>query len=484
MVILLMDQISHRISQSILGSFVLCSKTVPQLVLSSFIFIVAAQSAKSGEVDFTPSVQVKQSYTDNLFLANPGSEQGESVTEVSPAFNLEMRGAGFNASVDYTMQNLFYNKFRENNRTFNQLRATSTSEVLQDYLFFDANASEGQRIVNTNGSIGANNIAITNNLANATTFSMSPYYKHSFNNSFDALARYSYSEVNYSQGRSSDSVQSVYDIRLNTPLQKLGYTWEVSVLNQDTNYETANDSLLKKNSIQLGFRLSQRAHFYATSGKDENTYSNSATPDISQSFWLVGTDLQLGIRDSVSFSYGKRFFGPTGSFSWNHRARQLNFNIAYKEEFSNSALTFVNISSNLQNQANNSITTETFLQQLGSMGLTYSFSKTSISARYSDDQRQFQQTGRFTRTKSASFDINVRSTARMTYIFSTIWSKRSDTINNTNNFDTRIRLSAIRKLSSSLDLDFSLLHNLRRGQNSTVDYNESIASVSLTKEFN
>jgi len=495
MVILLMDRISTRINSFTQCSKIVFRKSFFQFVVSGFIFIILSQEINAGEIEFTPSLEVKQSYTDNLYLSTPGNEQGEFVTEVSPAFLLRMSGARFNAVVDLTMQNLFYNKFRESNTTFYQLNATSTSEMVKDYFYFDANANHGQRIIDTNSPIGSNNIAITNNVANATSFVVSPYFRHSYRNLFDALARYSYSEVNYRRGESDNSRQSVYDVRLNTPVQKMGYTWSANVLNQKTDYETSSDSLLKKRSLQLGYRYPQRTHIYASGGRDENTYDNSSTPDISESFWIVGADLQFGGRDFVSFGYGERFFGPTGNFRWEHRARRLNFNMSYREEFSNSALIFLgsnqsaassslNTNSTLQNQANNSITTETFLQKVGTLGLTYNFSKTSISVGYSDDQRNFQVSGSTTRTKRASLSINLRSTNRLTYVLNTIWNRRNDSTTNLNNFDTLVRLSAIRRLSPSLDLEFLLSHNIRRGQDSTIDYNENIASVSLTKVFN
>lgn len=481
---MVIQHMGHKESLTLLKTpLVLC------LLLVSFFL---ANHSIAGQVTFTPSIALKQSYSDNILLAPKGQEESETVTEVTPAFSLLMRGASFNASVNYSMQNLLYKKENNRNETYNQLSATSTADLVADYLFFDVNANHSQQVVNADNPIGSNNIAVTNNTSNVSSYTLAPYFQHSFRNVMDASIRFSRSEVDYRRDELIDSTQTGVDVSLSSPTTSPGLSWGLNYLKQKNDFETGNDSEFKRGSVQLGYRFTQRTHAYASKGKDENTFEVANNQDISEPYWNAGFDWQPSSRDYLSLQYGERFFGHTTQFSWRHTGRRLNLTASYEEELSTAAssllqsqqISSTNTQQNQPTDSTNSVSSQVFIKELGALGLTYTISKTSLSLNYSNDKRVFQSTGEITQLRSASFSARLRSSSVMTYVFGTRWSRNSTASTNTKLYRTNIDFSIERQLSAQLQGELSLSHGLRRSSSSASGYDENIVSLGITKTFN
>ena len=445
----------------------------------------------AGEVILKPSVSIKESYTDNVLLAPKGQETGEFVTTVSPAFSLLMKGSHFKANVDYTMQNLFYQKESSRNNIYHQLSAKSTSELVDDNFFIDFNANRSQQIINADSPVGSNNIAVTGNKTDVSNYIVEPYLKYSFFNKTDLLLRYTYSAVDYRRDESVDSEQNGEVFKLNSSSKLTGISWQLYYSRKETDYDTGSDSEFKKGSILLGYRFSTRAHVYGTVGKDENTFFTVTNQSIDDSFWNAGIDMKAGSRDSFTLTYGERFFGHTGSLHWQHNARRLKLNANYREELSNSALSLIDLqqSDTLTEQSrqidtSNSITSEVFVKERSSISAIYTFSKTSIKVSYSNELRKFQETGDQTRINNASFSVLLRSSSIMSYILATRWNRNYTASSGEKIFTSFIDFSINRRLSPRLTAVVLLSHGNRHSTIVNSDYDENIVTVGLTQAFN
>jgi len=452
-------------------------------ILLLFLYV---ESSLAGEVRFTPYVGVTEYYSDNILLAPKGQEQGDFVTELSPAFDLQMIGNRFNANVNYQLQHLLYQKESNRNQTFNQLTATTSTELTADYLYLDVNANHTQQIVDANQTVSNNNIALTDNRTNVSSISLSPSFRHSFDK-LDANVRYTYSKLDYRRDELINSEQSGSNIRLNSPTRAIGVTWALNYTQQKNDYETGSDSEYKQGSIELGYRFSPRSSVYASRGKEENTFSVSNNQDIDDYFWSLGLNWQPSSRDSVSLSFGERYFGKTQSFNWRHNARRLVLTVNYDEELSNSASALLESQQAENSQPvdnNGSITTQTFVREAGSLGISYNFSKTSVSLNYLNERRKYQDTGAFEKIQNANLRLSLRSSEVLTYILAGGWNSNYFSNLNTKRATTNIELSLERRLSSSMQAEFSIFHNLSRARNSSTDYDENLISLGITKTFN
>ncbi len=445
----------------------------------------------AGEVRFTPSVMLKESYSDNILLAPKGQEQGDFVSEISPAFNLQMNGSSFTANVDYTLQNLLYLKDSNRNQVFNQLSANSNAELVDDYLFFDINANHMQRIVNADQPIANNNIAITANRTNVSSYNFSPYFRHSFQGVMDATLRYSYSNVDYRRDELVDSKQTGISLQLNSPARETGFNWGVNYSKRNNDFETGSDSTFSRGSLQLGYRPTTRTNVYATGGNENNSFIVNNNQNIDKTFWNVGADWQPGAQDSITLEFGERFFGKTGRFGWRHNARRLVFNANYQEELSTFALTLLERqqvgSLNAQNQPvdiGNSITSQVYVRKIATLGLTYNISKTSLALSYSNERRIFQDTDDETRTEFVNASVSLRSSAQLTYVLATRWNSRYTSSTGLKTYITNINFAIQQQLTPRLQAELAVRHSFRNSNNAVTDYDENILSVGITQTFN
>ncbi len=454
--------------------------------------LLLVHTSFAGEVSFIPSVMLKESYSDNILLSPKGQEQSDLVSEISPAFQLQSKSSHFTANIDYTLQNLFYSKDSNRNETYNQLAANSNAELMDDYLFFDANVYHTQQIVNANQPVSNNNIAVTSNRTNVSSYSLSPYFKHSFRGVLDASLRYSYSNVDYRRGGLIDSAQSSFNFQLNSPTRVVGFNWGLNYSNLKTDFVSGSDSTFSRGSLQLGYRLTSRTNIYATSGKENNSFTVSNGQNIDQTFWSVGADWQPGARDSVKLELGERFFGKTGRFSWRHNTRRLVLNADYQEELSTSALTLLQqqqtSSISTQNQpvdtSGNSITSQVFVRTISTLGLTYTISKTSLAISYSNERRKFQASGDATRYQNANASLRLKSSSVLSYLLGMRWTGQSTSSTGAKAFLTNINFAIQRQLSPRLQAELAIIHSLRTSTTALTDYNENILSLGITQTFN
>ena len=117
------------------------------LLLASFSLGCDAQETDSyllGGWRVTPRLSVGTTYSDNIRLAPPGEEEGDTVLQVDPGISVRKQGGRLNLRLDYTAQGLFYADHRDANQINNSLLAFGTAELYQDNLFLDAYGSVSQ----------------------------------------------------------------------------------------------------------------------------------------------------------------------------------------------------------------------------------------------------------------------------------------------------------------------------------------------------
>ncbi len=456
------------------------------------LILLLLESSFAGEIKFIPSIGVTENYSDNVTLAPKGQEKSDFVTELSPGFTLQMDGKRFDANVNYTLQDLRYSKDSSRNQTYSQFSANSSAELAEDFLFFDANANHTQQVVNADQPIGFNNIAVTTNLTNVTSYSFSPYFKHSFSNTVEALVRFTQSSVDYRLDQLPDSTQTGTQIQLNSPARTTGFRWALNFSQLKNNYKSISDTEYKQGNIELGYRFTPRSSIFAKSGKEENTFAVNNNQNINDSFWSVGVDWQPGSKDAVSIEYGSRYFGSTKKFRWRHNASRLVLDLNYDEELSNFALTLLQAqqtqnSTGQQNTSllnNGSISTQTFVRKRGTLGITYNFSKISVLLNYSDEKRDFQNSGNTDELTSSNLLVSLKSSPVLTYVLGTRWNRNYSSNTNFKTFSTYLNFAIQRRLSPSMQAELSINYNLRHSSIALTDYTENLISLGVTKTFN
>lgn len=147
-----------------------------------------------------PSIEIGETFNDNVNLAPKGSTVWDFITTVTPALNLTGQTARLNLGLTYDPQELIFARSSPSTTLQQRLLGTGTAELWHETLFFDANASISQAFIRPTGPIGPTTLTTNTNLQTVYAASASPYLQQHLGSYADAETRYRFSTVSTSGG--------------------------------------------------------------------------------------------------------------------------------------------------------------------------------------------------------------------------------------------------------------------------------------------
>lgn len=451
-----------------------------------------AQGA-SGEL--TPRVSASAIYTDNLFLESADVAESELVTQINPGVQVRKQGRRAALSLDYRMQNLFYKEHNEANETRHQLGTTLKSELVNDRLFVDANASFTQRTISETGVQDPENIAPSSDVTDVANYSVSPYWQRKFGATGSALLRYSVGEVRYLEDTvtGNDALNQSLTVELTRTPSATRRSTTLYYRGRDVQYDATDnqaDSRLETAGLDLRYAMTAVTTLTLGAGYESNTYSKVTADDETEgAFWKTGITWKPSRRTVLDAGIGDHFYGIAPFFSLSHETRRTNLKFAYKEDFTTSSLlqagtpTFDPDGNPIFGNLNPGISTEVYLQKSYSLSLTQKLltSSFTLGAQYND--RESQTSGANERRARARANWSWRRGQRTT-VDLTLDGQRNNFGNGSEEYDDRnARLALNRKLQRNVDGVLSYAH-LTRGASETVPgYHRNLVKAEITLSF-
>lgn len=306
-------------------------KRLPRRALLPVLLGLAFAPPSHADVDFTPTVHVKQTWTDNVTLRPDAQARENWVTEVRPGFALSARTPRVEFDGRYQFHRYFYSdKDVDNLRdSGNTLQAGLRARLVDDLVFLDASANRAQRAVSAFGPDLADNLYSTENRTEVSTWRISPYLTHRFGSSATLLARYSRDSVETGRQGYGNTLGNSYNLALSSPVERR-FGWNLSYDRQDLTDRRFGDSSTASANAGLSWRVLPPLRLTAGAGYDDNDYqalggrTRGAT-------WNVGYMYTPSSRTSLSMSVGHRYFGKSRSLAALHRSRHTAWNISYDE---------------------------------------------------------------------------------------------------------------------------------------------------------
>ena len=105
---------------------------------------VPPQSAEGGW-RVRPQMSLFETYTDNVTFARDDFKKSDFVTQINPGILVTGVGRRFNLNAQYTMNNLIYAEQSNFTRTRQQLNATATAELIENFFFVDGRATNSAK---------------------------------------------------------------------------------------------------------------------------------------------------------------------------------------------------------------------------------------------------------------------------------------------------------------------------------------------------
>ncbi|MBZ2206111.1 TIGR03016 family PEP-CTERM system-associated outer membrane protein [Massilia soli] len=291
---------------------------------------------------FTPTLELRETYTDNLRLAREGREQSDWITEITPGFTVSKRSD--RVRFDATYQLHYFAGASdiggEVDRAQSALAARLNAELVGDWLYFDGAASISQQPVSAFGPLLSDRAYANINNTEVRTYSASPYLRHRFGSTATAELRYVRDKVDTGRNRlgNNDGQTIALSVASGSRFTDLG--WNVLLREQRIDDDLAPETSAAVASLGLRYRLGRTMALTGNVGYDKYDYAALGGVTEGRS-WSVGGIYTPSSRTRIEASAGRRFYGDSYSLSASHRARRAVFSLSYSDAVTNTRSQFL-----------------------------------------------------------------------------------------------------------------------------------------------
>jgi uncharacterized protein (PEP-CTERM system associated) len=301
---------------------------------------------------FTPTVGVRETYTDNVNLQAGDQAESRWITELTPGFTLSNVTPRFNLRAEYQLSLYAYSGSKPANTQHNQNRLAldTKARLLEDLLFMDAMASVSQQATSAFGpQVNGNGYADANR-NEVRTYRVSPYLVHSFGASAVGQLRYSRDSVSTDNAgmRRSDGDTLSASLSSGPSFRRVG--WDAVLTHQDMDDtlapRTTGGEAQKQNSkvdtynSNLRYLMSPQLSLNGNIGYDRYDY-DSLGGRTQGAGYGVGFSWTPSSRTSLVVNGGHRYYGPSYALNLQHRSRGTVWSVTYNDAVTNTRSQFL-----------------------------------------------------------------------------------------------------------------------------------------------
>ena len=302
------------------------------------VVLVLPAGVRSADWTVTPSLVVREAYSDNIHLAPSGQAQGEFTTEVSPGVAITATGPRLTLALDYSLHRVAYT--HEPDRNNQQLAASIHAAAVPDWLFLDAQSTISQQNISAFGQQRIDNSQSTSNSETIHTTSFSPYLRHYFRGFATVELRHDYQHVGSGgllEVHSNDS-----SARVTSDNGGQGWTWQLYADHRVIDDAALAPVTMDDASLTLNFPLNSRFALFTTRGYESNDY-HALGDNPKGRYWSAGASWTPSVRTSISASLGRRYFGRTHTLDASYRMRSMFWTLQYNEDITTSQDQFLSL---------------------------------------------------------------------------------------------------------------------------------------------
>ncbi len=333
----------------------------------------------------TPSININETYSDNMFLAPSTQTVSGLISTLTPALSIMGTSDRLKLNLNYALEDMTYDANGLQNTLYNQLNSTANMELIKHTLFVDASAAIMQQPLTPFGPVSTNNANLSSNVVNEDMVSISPYLLHKFDTYATGTARFTHTNATYSYGGvtapGATNYASVYgspsvfsssvdaeDVQLLSGSAFDRLSWGIDYNNTANTYTGFPTTTLTLLTTNWGYLLTPRFKLTSQIGYENDNYVYFG-PRPQGVFWNAGFSWAPSTRTKLDISAGKRFYGSTYSFIFSHYTRMTVWNASYIQAVTSSAMqesvpTAATLDQLLQAQIPNSVARQQEVQQL------------------------------------------------------------------------------------------------------------------------
>lgn len=284
----------------------------------------------------TPSLDITETLTDN---ANRGSSQRNArlITEVMPGITAygQNEYVQLNARASASLFGYIGGGRGGSRRNRVQYDATGRLKVIDEFMYIDASAASSTQAISAFGLLGKEARYNNENVADISTWSISPNITQRLGNFANVSLRYTLNGVEADRSRwgSSTAHGPSFNLASGRSWQDLG--WNLRYSRQDVDNEQFPDSASENAALNLHYGLSRTLRLTASGGYDSYEYDALGGRTAGPS-WSAGFAWRPTSRTKLEVSAGRHFLGKTGSLSATHRSRRAFTSLSYSDDVTTS----------------------------------------------------------------------------------------------------------------------------------------------------
>ncbi len=470
------------------------------------LLALAAQPGWSAEWTTSAGVAPALTYTDNVCLS-ADDEQGEWIGLLTP--DIAVQGVGARASFDLfasvEMNTLTDSKLEDlgcNPRGFGsrsqfapRLRAAGQAELVDQWLFLQADADVRQSEITPFGQGGGDTLNRTGNTNDVYNYRVSPYISRRFKDTAVLDLRYSWDQQRNSERVVGDSDRHRVSLNLSSVPGDLGFTWGVQGSYDRVEYDESRnragtDNELKSVQLNLGYQFNSVWQVNGYYGEERNDFI-SVSDEIDGDFWDVGVRWTPNSRTTVDVGTGDRFFGdtPRGSVQYRHKRSTLRASyvkdITYDRDIRSGTFEDEQLPGDILDPT--TISNSPILDERFTLGYSYSGRRSNFSVQASHSDQTRAEDGRDSTFKRFSASLDRQLSRYTTLTGRIIWNEqiprgeRSELVFGSETW--RYSLEAQRDLNQELSLRLRYEYTDRESDRITNEYQENRLTLTLNFDF-
>jgi uncharacterized protein (PEP-CTERM system associated) len=293
------------------------------------------------EVKFTPAISGSETYSDNVSQQTSDLARSSFITTVTPSFSVVSNGPRLKLAANYQLNLYSYSEKVDNtNNTSSQYQLNMQSKLIDELLDLDATASRQTTSNSAFGPQGNDSLYSNSNRSNISTYTIAPTLRHRFGGTADAYLRYSRNRVDGDRLLGTTNGENI-NANISSGQNFTTIGWGVNAVQDSFSGGFYGNTVSQNVEGSLRYRLGYSLTLTATAGFDKYDYAAQDGSQTQGASYTGGFIWTPSPRTRLQMSYGRRYYGNTGTLAFTFRSHRSAVNVSYDDVVTTSRQQFL-----------------------------------------------------------------------------------------------------------------------------------------------
>lgn len=287
--------------------------------------------ASAAEWKFTPTVDIRETYTDNVRLLPADQAKADYVTELLPGVTITEKSRRLSFDLNWTFDSISYARKNNSGHTANLGHVQLASELIDEHLFVNANGSVSQQSVSPFGPQSTSLVNGNDNRTEVRNYGANVAWRDKFGQWASSEARAAYDAVSSSTPGFTSSKADTLTLDVKSGQAFRRFTWGLNVNDQKVHYKNADTVGQLSETFNGRLSLIPEWALIGSVGYERNDYVAIGDTEPAGRFYTLGLSWTPSERSKLEASVGHHYYGRTFSLTGNHRSRHTVWTINYSD---------------------------------------------------------------------------------------------------------------------------------------------------------